>query len=232
MHTATTLPDGRVLVLGGQTSGEGVPLGISRSAEIWDPATNKFRMVSSTMNTPRAGHTATLMGDGRVLIVGGFSTGGGYNFAEVFNPATETFSIVASPENRERGLHAAALLPDGSLLVMGGETAQAEPLAGVYRFRPDLSSERVADMLFARTLSPAVVARDGTVFLFGGEIWPGNVTTEKSEAYTPLRGGFPIAGLPQPRIGHTATRLLDGRILIAGGETAAGQLIPTALLYE
>jgi hypothetical protein len=232
MHTATRLADGRVLVLGGSTVGEGAPLGLSHSAEIWNPATGEFRLLAATLSTRRAGHTATLMPDGRVLIVGGFSTGGGYNLAEVFDPATESFAVVASSENRERGLHVAVQRPDGSVLVLGGESATAEPLSGVFHFRTDLTSERVADLLYARTLASATPTRDGEVLLFGGEIWPGNLLTEKAEGYTALRGGFPIAGLPQPRIGHTATRLNDGRVLIAGGETLGGLLVPTALVYE
>jgi len=232
MHAAVRLADGRVLVVGGHTAGEGAPLGISRSAEIWDPASGQFRLLGATLATPRAGHTATLMPDGRVLIVGGFSTGGGYNLVEVFDPASESFAVVASAENRERGLHAAVQRPDGSVLIMGGESATAQPLSGVFHFRADLTSERVADLLYARTLTTAVGTRDGEVLLFGGEIWPGNVITEKAEGYTALRGGFPIAGLPQPRIGHTATRLRDGRVLIAGGETVGGRLVPVALVYE
>lgn len=232
MHAAVRLADGRVLVTGGQTAGEGAPLGISRSAEIWDPATGQFRLLGATLTTPRAGHTATRMPDGRVLVVGGFSTGRGYNFAEVFDPATETFAVVASVENRERGLHAEVQRPDGSVLILGGESATTEPLSGVYHFRTDLTSERVADLLDARTLASAVGTRDGEVLLFGGEVWPGNVITGKAEGYTALRGGYPIAGLPQPRIGHTATRLSDGRVLIAGGETLGGLLVPLALVYE
>jgi hypothetical protein len=232
MHASVRLADGRVLVVGGQTAGEGAPLGISRSAEIWDPRTGQFRLLGATLATPRAGHTATLMPDGRVLIVGGFSTAGGYNFVEVFDPATESFAVVASAENRERGLHAAVQRPDGSVLILGGESSTAEPLSGVFHFRTDLTSERVADLLYARTLTSAVGTRDGEVLLFGGEIWPGNLITGTAEGYTALRGGFPIAGLPQPRIGHTATRLNDGRVLIAGGETLGGQLVPAALVYE
>jgi hypothetical protein len=232
MHTATRLADGRVLVLGGSTVGEGAPLGLSNSAEIWNPSTGEFRLLAATMATRRAGHTATLMPDGRVLVVGGFSNGRGYNFAEVFDPATETFAVVASVENRERALHAAVQRPDGSVLILGGESATAEPLSGVYHFRTDLTSERVADLLEARTLTSAVGTRDGEVLMFGGEIWPGNLITGKAEVYTALRGGFPILGLPQPRIGHTATRLDDGRVLIAGGETLGGLLVPVALVYE
>jgi hypothetical protein len=231
MHTATRLADGRVLVLGGSTVGEGAPLGISHSAEIWDPATGEFRLLDATMATRRAGHTATLMPDGRVLIVGGFSAGG-YSLAEVFDPATELFVAVASAENEERGLHLAVQRADGSVLILGGESATAEPLSAVFHFRTDLTIERVADLLYARTLASAAGTRSGEVLLFGGEIGPGNLVTEKAEGYAALRGGFPIAGLPQPRIGHTATRLTDGRVLIAGGETLGGLLVSTALVYE
>lgn len=232
MHTATRLADGRVLVLGGTTVGEGAPLGLSHTAEIWNPATGEFRLLDATMATRRAGHTATLMPDGRVLVVGGFSTGGDYRLAEVFDPDTESFSVAASSDNRERGLHVTVQRPDGSVLILGGESATAVPLSGALHFRTDLTSERLADLLHPRTLASAAGTRGGEVLLFGGEIGPGNLVTGKAEAYAALRGGVPIAELPQPRIGHTVTRLNDGRVLIAGGETLGGLLVSTALVYE
>jgi hypothetical protein len=230
-HTATRLGNDRVLVTGGYSSGEGAVFGISRSAEIWDPRTNQFRLLASTMTTARAGHSATLLPDGRVLIVGGLSVDAGYEFAEVFDPATETFTVFAAVDNRERGLHATAQLPDGSVLVLGGETETTQPLASVVQFGND-TSRTLANLVRPRTLVESAVARDGTVFLFGGEVGPGNVTTDTAEAYSVSTGGRPIASLPGPRVGHTATWLPDGRFLIAGGEDADGRLVPTVLFYE
>jgi len=65
-HTATLLADGRVLVTGGFTTGEGRPAGISRSAEIWDPASGRFHLLPRTMVAARANHTATRLPDGEV----------------------------------------------------------------------------------------------------------------------------------------------------------------------
>jgi hypothetical protein len=230
-HTATRLGNDRVLVTGGYSSGEGAIFGISRSAEIWDPATNQFRLLPSTMKTARAGHSATVLPDGRVLIVGGLSVDATYQFAEVFDPATETFSVFAAVDNRERGLHATAQLPDGSVLVLGGETELTQPVASVVQFGGG-TSRMLANLVRPRTLVEAAVARDGTVFLFGGEVGPGNVTTDTAEAYSASTGGMPIASLPGPRVGHTTTWLQDGRFLIAGGEDADGRLLPTVLFYE
>jgi hypothetical protein len=233
-HTATRFGNDKVLITGGYSSGEGAMLGISRSAEIWDPATGQFRLLGATLVAPRAGHTATLMPDGRVLVVGGFSTGRGYEFAEVFDPTTETFAVVASVENRERGLHATAKLPDGSVLVLGGETEATVPRATVVQFLADGggTSRVLADLVRPRTLVEGAVSRDGRVFLFGGEVGPGNVTTATAEAYSAATGGATIADMPQARVGHTTTRLLDGRFLIAGGEDGDGRLAPAVLLYE
>jgi hypothetical protein len=230
-HSAVALPDGRVMIAGGFTMGEGAGFGISRSAEIWDPATRVFRRLASALRTARAGHGATLLPDGRVLLAGGFSEDANYSFAEIFDPATETFSIAAAVDNRQRGNLGVALLPDGSVLMIGGETAQTEPLAFVQRFRAT-GFDVLAGLVRPRTLTEPVVIRDGRVLLFGGEIGPGNITTDTAESYSAANGGFPIASLPEPRVGLTATRLNDGRVLIVGGESANGALIPSALLYE
>jgi len=233
-HTATRIGDDRVLITGGYSSGEGAVLGISRSAEIWDPATNQFRLLDARMNVARAGHSATVLPDGRVLIVGGLSPDANYEFAEVFDPATETFTVSAAVDNRERGLHATAQLPDGSVLVLGGETEATVSVASVVQFMGDSGgmSRVLADLLRPRTLVEGAVSRDGRVFLFGGEVGPGNVTTETAEAYSPATGGAPIASMSHPRVGHTTTLLPGGRFLIAGGEGTDGRLVPTVLLYE
>jgi len=233
-HTATRLGNDRVLVTGGYSSGEGAVFGISRTAEIWNPATNQFRLLESTMRVGRAGHSATMLPDGRVLIVGGLSADANYQFAEVFDPATETFSVFAAVDNRERGLHATAQLPDGTVLVLGGETEATQPFSSVVQFRGDNggTSQILANLVRPRTLVEAAVSRDGRVFLFGGEVGPGNLTTDTAEAYSPANGGMPIASLPGPRVGHTTTWLTDGRFLIAGGEDADGRLVPSVLFYE
>jgi hypothetical protein len=78
-HTATLLPDGKVLVAGGY-AGPGVPL---NSAEVYDPATGAWT-ASGNLNTGRNSHTATLLPDGKVLVAGGYS-GGFLNSAEVYD---------------------------------------------------------------------------------------------------------------------------------------------------
>ena len=78
------------------------------------------------MRDGRMDHTATPLPDGRVLIVGGWSSGKGRTVAtvDIFDPATNTFTP-ASPLPASRHEHAALLLPDGSVLVSGG--LQVEP---------------------------------------------------------------------------------------------------------
>jgi hypothetical protein len=233
-HTATRFGNDKVLITGGYSSGEGAVFGISRSAEIWDPATNQFRLLPATMKVARAGHSATQLPDGRVLITGGLSPDANYQFAEVFDPTTETFSVFASVDNRERGLHATAQLPDGSVLVLGGESEATEPRASVVRFRSDGggTSQVLAGLVRPRTLVEGAVSRDGRVFLFGGEVGPGNLTTETAEAYSAATGAATIADMPYPRVGHTTTLLPDGRFLIAGGEDGDGLPVRQVLFYE
>ena len=80
-HTATTLPDGRVLVVGGQNLG-----GILASAEVWDPATASFGPAGS-LAEGRRDPTATLLSDGRVLVLGGEDDDHFLASAEVWEPS-------------------------------------------------------------------------------------------------------------------------------------------------
>jgi hypothetical protein len=80
-HSATLLPDGRVLIVSG-------PGDAPATAEVWDPATASSSPTASPAET-RLGHTATLLRDGRVLVVGGGheSADGVHASAEIWSPS-------------------------------------------------------------------------------------------------------------------------------------------------
>src|SRR2546430_822815 len=87
-HTATLLPNGQVLVAGGQTNSRDFA-----SAELYDPATGVWTATGS-MTTPRFDHTATLLPDGQVLVAGGDNVSDGtLASAELYQSATAVFDI-------------------------------------------------------------------------------------------------------------------------------------------
>lgn len=229
------LADGRVLFCGGVTAGEGVELGISRSCDLWEPATQTARRLQAVMTVPRSGHRMTRLRDGRVLVSGGFSTATPYRYAELFDPATLSFSAVNAPVTQPLSQQVAVLHTDGSVLLMGGETYSedgAVPRAEVWRFDPGTNGFMSRPPLARpRTLAAAAPLRDGRVLLFGGQIEPGRLSAT-AERYDFAAGGRAIAGLDQERAYLSASRLADGRVLVAGGESTHGQIASSFLLYE
>ncbi|WP_418317231.1 Kelch repeat-containing protein [Piscinibacter sakaiensis] len=231
-HTATRLNDGRVLVIGGWGPG-GDALGKHASAEIWDPTTGRFRLLPALMQTTRAGHTATLLNDGRVLVAGGFSGMAAYRFAERFDPATETFTAVASVHNEVRAMHGAHRLSDGSVLLLGGENASGSAASSaVLRYVP--AQQRVdsaASLTAPRSIVASVLGAGDRVLLFGGADI-NLLATSTAESWQPDSGAAPLAAMPRTRIWHSTTMLADGRVLILGGEDHQHHFVGDALLYE
>jgi hypothetical protein len=111
-HTATFLPNGKVLITGGRSDG-------LTSAELFDPVASTF-VATGEMIAPRRGHTATLLTNGRVLITGGFlsNTNTALASAELYDPSTGTFTATGSMLTAMAG-HTATLLYDGRVLVVG-----------------------------------------------------------------------------------------------------------------
>jgi hypothetical protein len=125
-HTATTLPDGRVLVVFG-SPGFGIP---SASAELYDPSSGAWTPVPGAIE-PHYGHTATLLRDGTVLIVGGYRDDEALASAELFDPVDRTWIATVATTWPHEG-HEAVLLSDGRVLIAGGRADILTPLEEIY----------------------------------------------------------------------------------------------------
>ena len=115
--TASVLKDGRVLVTGGSHTGAG-PAAMRRTAEIYDPILNSWTSAGQ-FGVNRAGHSATVLRDGRVLVVGGAGPASTVARAEMYDPESNTWSPAGSLA-LARIDHSAATMSDGRIIVAGG----------------------------------------------------------------------------------------------------------------
>lgn len=209
-HTATVLPNGKVLVAGGFGAA-------GTSAELYDPATGMWT-VTNGMHASRAGATATLLPNGKVLVAGGGQSGGSYipsTSAELYDPTTGTWKVTGSMK-KGQVLHTATLLPNGKVLVVGQpDTELFDPAAGTWTDAGSVGSG-IASFVHTATLLP-----DGKALLVG---W-----YQDTELYDPTAGTWTTTSAPSslpPNRGYdTATLLLNGKVLAAsGGHVSAAEL--------
>ena len=207
-HSATLLPDGRVLIAGGGSGNAS----ILTSAELYDPATGTFR-ATGPMTAARRMHTATLLPDDKVLIVGGYGAGGVLASAELFDPRTGTFTPTGSLTTA-RGGHTAILLATGKVLIVGGYGWNTYPdIAPAELYDPVTATFASAGNYVGRGgcdfCAPSVLLADGGV-LFPGQ-YPAQLYNPASDVFSPI-------GM-MAHEESTAAVLMNGQVLFAGGET-------------
>ncbi|MEV0171659.1 kelch repeat-containing protein [Streptomyces sp. NPDC050803] len=224
---AVLLKDGRVLLAGGE-DGRRTP---TATTAVLDPATGTWT-TNDDMWTPRRLHTTTLLADGRVLAVGGIGRppGGpaeGLATAEIHDPGTGHWTPTGGLR-QARFSHSATLLEDGRVLVAGGVTArpgpslQTLPTAELYDPVTGQWTTTARPMTDARFGHPAVPLGDGRVLVAGGVLAVGRgryAALGYCETYDPAADAWsPTGSLASARKGHQATLLLDGGVLVTGGD--------------
>lgn len=197
----------------------------ARSAQT-EAAIRKATTTMGGMGQGRIFHTATLLQDGRVLVVGG---GPGPDAAalestEIYDPGSGAWTQ-AGDLVEARGGHTATRLSDGRVLVVGGRPGGDSPaVASAEMFDPsDGTWLPAAGPEQPRSLHTATLLQDGRVLVAGGEISDEGGILESAEIFDPSTDSWVSAGkMAQARAFQSATLLEDGRVLVAGGSSAPG----------
>ena len=215
-HTATPLPDGRVLIAGGCTLDSCEMGDDGASAELYDPREGSF-VRTARMGAQRVSHTATSLPNGKVLLAGGWDSDGVLASAELYDPATEAFSPTGTM-TAHRAAHTATLMPDGKVLIAGGYDGD-ESVANAEIYDPRTGTfSRADDMATPRSAHAAAPLPDGRVLVTGGSDSHNDVVAS-AEIYDPDTGRFvQIGSMMANRHKHAAILLPeDGKVLILGG---------------
>ena len=178
--SATLLPDGQWLLLGGRTTSG--PIGL---AQMYDSVQQTIRTLDTGMEHARAYHTATLLPDGQVLVLGGEGRDGvPVTAAELFDPEKGTFRTVDSLGLIARTRHAATVLADGRLLITGGKDATGTTLSHSELFDPSSRHPEHLDARLATARSSHLVSLlpNHNVLIWGG-VDDGGASVTGAELY-------------------------------------------------
>src|SRR5438094_7488056 len=198
-HTATLLPNGKVLVAGGNNGAA-----IS-SAELYDPATGTWTATGS-LGTARERHTATLLPNGKVLVAGGASSQSNFlNSAELYDPATGTWAATGSL-GTARAHPTATLLPNGKVLAAVGTNRAHQVCSSTDLYDPATGTGTATGSLgTARYRQTATLLRKGKVVVAGGN---NGSDLNSTELYDPATGTWTATGsLGTAHKNHTAMLL-------------------------
>jgi hypothetical protein len=238
-HTATLLPDGKVLVAGGRTT---TNFAIS-SAELYDPATGLW-IPTGSMTTARLAHTAILLPSGEVLVAGGYEDDGTLPplaSAELYDPNSGAWTPTGSM-NTPRGSHMATLISGGPLsgmVLVGGGGAGAgvvlasaelyDPSTGVWSFTGSMTIARY----FVQS-SPTTLPDDSVLIVGGVTCCPVHYFN-KAETYDSVTQQWTSTSSKTTLANEETVLLPDGKVFVAGGTTGTQENshnVPDAELFD
>lgn len=208
-HSATTLADGRVIVIGGQNQA-----GPVSEAEVIDPAKETVTVVAALI-VARFNHTATPLSDGSVFIIGGSGSKGPLKSTEIFDPQTNQFR--SGPRLKlARAGHSATRLNDGRLLIAGG---RADGSVEIFDKNTGEFIEIKSKMNGPRSSHGAVLLKNGNLLIAGG-IGPDGQALDTAELFKLRDESFyPISTWMYSARVHPDMRVLpDGKVQIIGGD--------------
>lgn len=228
LHTATLLPNGQTLFAGGlcdeaKLATDASPHAPYHPMSLWDSATERWQSAPSLV-TPRIFHTATLLPDTSVLIVGGESDPSLETEEEPVLDSVERFTKgkveVAASLTFARAKHTATLLLNSSLLVVGGVDRAGKAIASVEQWDTIKNEwQSMAPLKIARYGHSATLLDHGRVMVAGGVNTEGEAINAV-EIFDPSQNTWSDAQpLLVPLHGHAATRLSNGDVLVMGGLT-------------
>ena len=175
------------------------------------------------MTIGRYNHTATRLGDGTVLLVGGLTPLGKTASAEIYNPSTNTFSAASGAMAVKRAEHAAVLLRNGKVLVVGGNNYVSSMYKMAELYDPSTQTfTSVGPMAQDRSSAGCigVLLGDGRVLIAGGDY------SSTAEIYDPVLNKFLSTGsMVVSRWSNMASTILnDGKVLVVGGGSNSAEL--------
>jgi Galactose oxidase, central domain/Kelch motif len=225
-HTATLLPDGNVLVAGGTKGLSNLSNG-SDTAEIYQPVTATWRFTSN-LRSGRVSHTATLLGNGKVLVAGGVNESGTVtNTAELYDPVTQTWSNTGGL-HWPRASHTATLLPNGKVLLTGGIDSPSDVLQTAEVYDPETGAwTATGEMHTPRWLHTATLLPTGEVLVAGGvkSGVPPASFLYTAELYDPVTQTWrTTSDTNSSFVSASALLLPNGKVLVSQGEKLQSEL--------
>jgi N-acetylneuraminic acid mutarotase len=253
-HTATLLPDGRVVVMGGEVLPSREMI---ETVEAYDPQVDSWTELAPLPES-RCNHTATLLDDGTILVVGGGQSNAiglpsGLQVrteALIYDPTTDSYESLG-PNLVPRHGHHAVGLPSGEVLLVGGadDESTVKPsqgnsnpqpfgnaLASAEIYDPDTKTFHEAGSLaearYAFGLAPLA---DGRVLVSGGSSYDSMaLSLVTAEIFDEESGSFTSGGAFDglDRLFHSQVALADGRVFVFGGKQSNVAFLDDTQIFD